>query len=493
MAMARRRLVVGSALLAVIGSLGAMVGGAVAAPAPVAGAGLAVTPIGPTSPLCTPRTQPAVSGLSLVSDVPVDARLHDLTFWSTAMQGNVHAYVLLPRGYDPSARYPVLLLLHGHGGGYQDWVNHDVRGVLDSFGRTPLITVMPDGGYDGFYSDWYGTDVLDASTRPTSPPAWETFHIRELLPWIDAHYPTLADRGHRFVAGLSMGGFGTMSYAARHPDLFGAAGSFSGAVYPDSTYPLGPLGQQEASNLPDGKPADRCIWGDPATQDVVWRDHDPTELARNLSTVRIFLASGNGVPVGRHDDPTKPSPGGVLVENAVYQENLQFALALDARGIPHHDEFYGPGVHDWSYWRDDLGVFLDDTVLDAMENEHPPPTPPYGTFDFESAARAFSVWDWSFLTHRDPVEMTYLDRVGFDGFLVRGSGRLDVVTGALYVPLSRHSVSIVGAVPSTDSLRADAAGRLHFQLDLGPSHVTQQYVFGPPAEAAFTPALVKIS
>ncbi|MHB8668960.1 MAG: alpha/beta hydrolase [Acidimicrobiales bacterium] len=486
-----RSRIIGS--LTALAALTALAGGVVATPAALADAPITATPIAPTSPLCTPRSQPVAPGLSLVSDLAVNARLHDLTLHSGAMQRDVHVYVLLPRGYDPSTRYPVLLLLHGHGGGYKDWVDHDVAGVLDSSGRTPLITVMPDGGYDGFYSDWYGTDVLDASTRPTSPPAWESFHIRELLPWIDAHYPTIADRGHRFVAGLSMGGFGTMSYAARHPDVFGAAGSFSGAVYPDSVYPLGPIGQQEASNLPDGKPADRCIWGDPATQDVVWRDHDPTELARNLSSVRIFLASGDGIPAGRHDDPTRPNPGGMLVENAVYQENLQFGLALDARGIPHQDDFYGPGVHDWPYWRDDLGVFLDGTVRDAINDKRTPAAPPKGTFDFESAATTFSAWGWSFTAHRDVAEMTYLDRVGSHGLFVRGSGKLDVVTAALYPPNSAHSVSIRGLVPGTSTSTADAAGRLRFQVDLGPSHLTQQYLFGPVAEATFAPALVRIS
>src|SRR5207302_11234669 len=165
-------------------------------------------------------------------------RVTDLTFTSTALGGPVHVDVLLPPGYCPAstARYPVLYLLHGHGGHYSDWVNHGVDGVV---GDLPAIVVMPDGGYDGFYSDWYGSDLDGHSPEP--PPAWETFHLRELLPWVDATYRTIPDRAHRAVAGLSMGGLGAMTYAAHRPDLFVAAGSFSGFLEPDLLYPLAPV------------------------------------------------------------------------------------------------------------------------------------------------------------------------------------------------------------------------------------------------------------
>ena len=66
--------------------------------------------------------------------------------------------------------------------------------------------------------------------RAGGPPEWETFHIQQLIPWIDDRYRVDPSRAARAIAGLSMGGFGAMSYAARHPDLFSWAGSFSGAV-----------------------------------------------------------------------------------------------------------------------------------------------------------------------------------------------------------------------------------------------------------------------
>jgi S-formylglutathione hydrolase FrmB len=421
----------------------------------------------------------------LVSSQPVadHPRVTDLTFTSAALGGPVHADVLLPRGYDPAstARYPVLYLLHGHGGHYSDWVNHGVDAVV---GDLPAIVVMPDGGYDGFYSDWYGSD-LDGHT-PNPPPAWETFHLRELLPWVDATYRTITDRSHRAIAGLSMGGFGSTSYPARHPDLFVAAGAFSGAVDTDLVYPVDGIGQTVASNLPDQKPLDFCIWGDPVTQDVVWRDHDPTELVRNLRPLSLYQASGNGQP-GRYDDPSKPNPGASFTEFGIWQMNMALDRALTADGIAHTTDFYGNGTHSWPYWLDDLRAFLPQMTAAFAA---PPPAPPDVPFSFESAGSPFSVWGWTFTPHRDVVEMIYLSSVSASGLVAAGSGVLHVDTAPLYKKNARYQVT--GAGPTAQTVTADKDGRLHFDVDLGPSHVTQQYVFGSQAESTFTHAAVRI-
>src|SRR5262245_51144740 len=129
--------------------------------------------------------------------------------------------ILVPAGYEGGrTRYPVLYLLHGAGDTYATWTER--TDVQELTAGLPLIVVMPDGGRDanaGFYSDW-----VDGSRQ------WETFHTRVLPRWVDRHFRTLPQRRHRAVAGLSMGGFGAMSYAARHRALFRAAASFSGAV-----------------------------------------------------------------------------------------------------------------------------------------------------------------------------------------------------------------------------------------------------------------------
>src|SRR5258708_37343443 len=97
-----------------------------------------------------------------------------------------------------------------------------------------------------------------------------------------------------------MGGFGAMSYAARHDDLFGAAASFSGAV--DSLYPTPATNLLFVSHV-----VDPGIWGDPVTHEAVWRAHNPTDLARKLRGVALFLATGDGTMGGPAGDvPNSP-------------------------------------------------------------------------------------------------------------------------------------------------------------------------------------------
>ncbi|TMB02806.1 MAG: hypothetical protein E6J70_06435, partial [Deltaproteobacteria bacterium] len=121
----------------------------------------------------------------------------------------------------------------------------------------PLIIVMPDAGHDseaGWYSDW-----ADGSRQ------WETFHTRVLVRYVDGHFRTLR-LAHRAVAGLSMGGFGAMSYAARHPGLFQAAASFSGAVDTRYVEPVSGIGFNIFHDM-FGTPDDR-VWGNQVTDEA---------------------------------------------------------------------------------------------------------------------------------------------------------------------------------------------------------------------------------
>jgi diacylglycerol O-acyltransferase/trehalose O-mycolyltransferase len=244
--------------------------------------------------------------------------------------------VLVPADYHTShIRYPVLYLLHGAGDTFATWT--DKTDVQEFTADLPVIVVMPDGGHDadaGFYSDWQ-----DGSRQ------WETFHTRVLRKWIERHFRTLRGWKHRAVAGLSMGGFGAMSYSARHRHLFRAAASFSGAV--DTLYP-GPSNLLFVTKI-----VAEGVWGDPATNGALWREHNPTDRAADLREVALFVATGDGTmggPAG--DDPT--NPGAYVVEQVVFQMNLSFVHALDAAGVPYTKDFYGGGYHGWPYWQREL-------------------------------------------------------------------------------------------------------------------------------------------
>jgi diacylglycerol O-acyltransferase / trehalose O-mycolyltransferase / mycolyltransferase Ag85 len=244
--------------------------------------------------------------------------------------------ILIPAGYDESSeRYPVLYLLHGGGDTYATWTeNTDVQSFSADF---PIIIVMPDGGHDanaGFYSDW-----LDDSRQ------WETFHTRVLRRFVDRSFRTLASRGHRAVMGLSMGGFGAMSYAARHRDLFAAAASFSGSV--DTFYPTPAGNILFASGI-----VGRGVWGDPVTYEANWRRHNPTDLARDLRGIALFVATGDGTKGGPAGDVD--NPGAYAIEEIVAAMNDSFAAALDRARVPYEKDFYPGGYHGWPYWEREL-------------------------------------------------------------------------------------------------------------------------------------------
>ena len=244
--------------------------------------------------------------------------------------------VLLPAGYfHGRARYPVLYLLHGAGDTYRTWTDDtDVQAFSADF---PLIIVMPDGGKDaeaGFYSDW-----LDGSRQ------WETFHTRVLRRYVDRKFRTLKGWRHRAVAGLSMGGFGAMSYAGRHPRLYRAAASFSGAL--DTLHP-----NPKAPFIYTLHILQVGAWGDPVEHADVWHAHNPTDLAAKLRRTALFIATGNGMrggPAGDLDDPLA-----YVIEMVVGTMSRHFTTALDAAGVRHTDDFYGAGYHGWPYWQREL-------------------------------------------------------------------------------------------------------------------------------------------
>jgi S-formylglutathione hydrolase FrmB len=465
---------------------------------------VAVLPVGgaaaedTASPVCTPRSAPIPEGAAtFVSESVVngtDGRLRTEVLDSPALGARTRVNVLLPKGYDPSGatRYPVLYLLHGALADYNDWnYSGGVKDLVDRVsaeqGLPPFIVVMPDGGHYGWYSDWYGTDIGSTGTAP----AWSQHHVRELIPWIDATFPTVADRSARAIAGLSMGGFGAMSYAARYPDLFAAAGSFSGALNP--TY--GPGYGQAFVTLAsvyfnDGHVA-QCIWGDAATQAVRWKGNDPTYLASNLAATRLYVASGGGDADKPEGIPPAPadvtSPVGMIatpVEETCFLMSRAFVAALDAAGIAHTDDFYGSGTHEMKYWQADLRAFLP-----QMAAAWAVPQPPPAAFSYRSIAPRFSAWGWRFRTQREATEFTYLRDVRASGMTVIGSGRLHVVSPPRYTPGARYRVT-QGA--DGRLVQAGAGGRLRFTLDLGPSHRRQQRRFDDAALDAWEHAVVTI-
>lgn len=151
-----------------------------------------------------------------------------VSVYSPSMHRTIDNLVILPDNYraDADTTYPVLYLLHGHGGNYRSWLG--LKPELPRLATEKgIIFVCPDGG-----KSWYWDSPADPTLR------YETYVSRELVEYIDRHYATRKTPEGRAVAGFSMGGHGALWLAIRHPDTFGACGSMSGGVdirpFPDN-------------------------------------------------------------------------------------------------------------------------------------------------------------------------------------------------------------------------------------------------------------------
>jgi S-formylglutathione hydrolase FrmB len=287
-------------------------------------------------------------------------------FYSPALGVRKGYLLYLPPSYarDPNRRFPVAYYLHGHGQNESAWVGDGrIDAVMDSLiaaGGPELILVMPDGD-DGRYTTWARAAGYEACAKdsqrhwadeaPSSycveTPRYDEYVARDLVAHVDSTYRTLADRRHRGVAGLSMGGYGAISLALRYPEVFSAAATHSGSVSP---FYLGPHPYAEPvqyiASL-DGLvrrfgPESAAIFGrDTST----WRGRDPAHLAQLLlrSPGRAHLMPALYVDVGKRDH---------LIDG-----NRDFHAKLQALGI-RHDYREKSGGHDWPYWQRNVGASL---------------------------------------------------------------------------------------------------------------------------------------
>jgi S-formylglutathione hydrolase FrmB len=360
----------------------------------------------------------------------------ELTVATPAFAAPVKVQVYLPAAYDadPKRRWPVTYYLAG--------TNHDENDFAEQYSGEELtrsfesIMVSPRGD-SGYWSDWYNGGAF-------GPPRYETFVIDQLIPLIDARFRTDPTGAARAVFGESMGGYGTMMMAARHPDLFAAASSLSGVVdtnYEPMTAVLG------ASPAIQGGSYD-AVYGPRATQEVRWRGHNPADLAENLRQVDLQLRSATGAPAPENTPPS------CALEFAVHEMTVRFHGVLDGLKIPHaYKPDYGPYCHDVPTFEAE--------IADSLPHfnrvfAHPRKDPE--RFAYRSIEPEFDVWGWHVQT--DPARALEFLRLEVDrtGVTLTGSGKTTVT-----------------APP--------AFGRVTFTVDLGPAHTQQQFTPGAPTES----------
>ena len=402
-----------------------------------------------------PTVEAEPTTLELRSVEQLTPRLEQLRVYSPALQRESSVRVLTPAGFDPGRdQLPVLWLLHGGFGSDRDWTEMGNAEALTE--GLPLIVVMPSNGTGGWYSDWRDVPA-------EGPMNWETYHLEELRPFIEARYGTRTDRGGRAVAGLSMGGFGAMHYASRHPDLFGFAAAFSGAV--DSRNPAVSAVITASPFAHGGQPDD--IYGARVVDEARWEANNPVDLAENLRHVEIVLRTRNGLPGGRYRE------GLDIVELGCWSATTSLHDRLDALGIAHTFEDRGPGAHTWPNWRDDLEATLPRIVeATSATNARPAPT----TVEHVAYEPTFDAWGHE-VDRIDGDHARTVLVVRPDGYDITGRGGATVTTPAgRYLP-GQLVDATVGA--TTTTLVADDDGRTRLGIDLGDGSAPVRVVLTP--------------
>ena len=318
----------------------------------------------------------------------------------------------------------------------------------------PDIALNVDGG--GWCTDW-----------PNGAEAWETFHIGQLIPWVDSNMRTIPTRQKRAIAGLSQGGFCSLSYAARHPDLFSVALGYSAApdIYYDPVDRIGAMLIINATELALTHVSPNTFFGDQVTNGINWAAHDPASLAENLRWTRMYMYWGNGLPGPLDGDPVSGLTGASEIEGAVNQSNNDFQKRLNSLSIPAYFNAYGNGTHTWPYWTRDLQQSIGRIMSDFA---HPAPNP--SQFTYTSADDGYSVYGWSVAMHRSAREFSTLGQVTCNGFALSGSGSGVVTTPACFKRGARYLVTMTG--PNADSSTVLTAGkdrRLQLNVPLGPA------------------------
>ncbi len=322
---------------------------------------------------------------------------------------------------------------------------------------------MPDAGFDGNGGGWFA-DWVDTTTA-LGPSRWETFHIRQVVPWVDRNLRTVATRQGRAIAGLSQGGFGAMSYAARHPDLFASAASFSGApdIDRDPEAAAGANAVIAATNVGLNGVQPDATFGPRATHEANWQGHDPATLVENLRATGLHLWTATGAN-GEYD--SGPNPGGTGIEALTHQASVRFHQHLEEAGIPSGFHDYVYGTHTWAYWARDLREYLPAMLRDLRT----PRTP--AAVSYTSVDRRWTQWGWSVaVDRRAEQELTTLSGATAKGFALHGTGTATVTTPRLYRPGSRVTVDGRTATVARD-------GRLTVTVPLGPLPTTVRVAVG---------------
>ena len=248
------------------------------------------------------------------------AKVDTLQVASVAMNKTYKAAVVLPNSYTKSkTAYSVLYLLHGAYGHFNDWLSKTpnkevVKNLADHY---DIIIVMPEGETFSFYLD----------SPVNSGSQFETFITKEVIGAVDKTYRTIADKRARAITGLSMGGHGALYLSAKHPELFCAAGSMSGAV--DMSVMLNRESSAQVIQLM------QPVFGDQSGNQEMYAKYAVLRMIDTIKANKLPLIIDCGV------DDFLIEPNRELHRRLVYNK-------------VEHDYTERPGAHTWEYWENAL-------------------------------------------------------------------------------------------------------------------------------------------
>ena len=256
---------------------------------------------------------------------PMGKVIQEKTVKSTILNRNVNYSLYLPADYDRSERtYPVVYLLHGYTDDNTAWlqfgeINRYADKAIADGTIPPMIIVMPDADSSFYINSYDGKEK------------YEDFFVNEFIPSIEKTWRIKAQKRFRGVAGLSMGGYGTMIYALKYPELFAAAAPLSAAFFADD----------DVTNTSDdswdrtfGQLYGRSLKGKDRLTKTWYENSIPklveTKSADDLKKVRYWIDCGD--------------------DDFLVKGNCNLHIMLKEKKVPH--EFrVRDGVHDWNYWR----------------------------------------------------------------------------------------------------------------------------------------------
>lgn len=248
-----------------------------------------------------------------------------LSFQSDKLGRKVSYSIYLPADYNTSQRtYPVLYLLHGYSDNETNWIQSgQMKTIADQAianqEAVPMIIVMPDA-WDTWYVNQYDGKA-----------PYEDMFFEELIPYMEKTYRTRNSQESRAIAGLSMGGYGSLLYSLHHPEMFCACVPLSAAVFDDSV--------MDARKARSNKDLFLRLFG---SGDEHWKKNSVLNILSSLDKnklprVRYYIDCGD--------------------EDGLLDGNYQIHQIMREKGLPH--EFrVRDGGHSWTYWRTALPEVL---------------------------------------------------------------------------------------------------------------------------------------